>query len=106
MKSETKNLVRVLISILYIVWGILSPLKVIGAILALNLAAIVSGVVGVLMLLAGIFGLIGVKKANCRLFGIIIFVAAVVSIVLSLPVINLMSIISAILAWLFIAAVK
>ncbi len=102
MKKGTKNILRVIISIVYIIWGIMSPLSVINAILALNVAAIVAAAVGVLTLLAGIFGLVGVKKSKCRVFGIIIFVCAVISAVFSLPVISVNSIVNAILAWLFI----
>lgn len=103
MKKGTKNILRVLISIVYIVWGIWSPISAIGAILALNIPAMVSAAVGILTLLAGVFGLVGVKKSNCRAFGIVIFVCAVLSTVFSLPAINVNSIVNAILAWLFIA---
>ncbi len=106
MKSTTKGLLRVLISLLYIVWGILAPVTAIKAILALNVSAIVTAAVGVLMLIAGFFGLLGIKRAKCRVFGVIIFIAAVISVVISLPVLNITSIITAILAWLFIIAVN
>lgn len=102
MKKSTKNVLRVIISIVYIVWGIYSPISAIQAIISLNVGAIVSAAVGVLTLLAGIFGLIGVKKGKCRAFGIIIFIFSVVAAVLALPTIATNSIINAILAWLFI----
>ena len=103
MKKGTKNVLKVIISIVYIIWGIYSPISAIQAILALNIPAIVSSGVGVLMLLAGFFGLFGMKKAKCRVFGVIIFVFAIVSVVLALPAISVNSIVTAILAWLFIA---
>ena len=103
MKQGTKNLLRVIISIVYIVWGILSPVSAINAIISLNIGAIASAAVGVLTLLAGIFGLIGVQKKNCRIFGIIIFVTSIVAIILALPAISWQSILTAVLAWLFIA---
>lgn len=102
MKKSTKNVLRVIISIVYIVWGIYSPISAIQAIISLNVGAIVSAAVGVLTLLAGIFGLIGVKKGKCRAFGIIIFIFSGVAAVLALPTIATNSIINAILAWLFI----
>ena len=62
MKKSTKNILKIIISIIYIAWGILSPLSAIQAIIALDISAILSATVGVLTLLAGIFGLIGIKK--------------------------------------------
>ncbi len=103
MKSTTKKAVRVIISIIYILWGILSPISAIAAILALNIGAIASAVVGIMMLLAGIFGLLGIKKSKCRIFGVVIFVCSLVAVILALPSISIQSIITALLAWLFIA---
>ncbi len=99
MKKSTKNILRVVISIIYILWGILSPLSVLNAILALDIPALLSAGLGVLMLLAGIFGLLGVKRSKCKLFAVIICVFAVVSAVFAFSV---NSLITALLAWLFI----
>ncbi|MBQ9087051.1 MAG: hypothetical protein IJY47_07695 [Clostridia bacterium] len=102
MKTATKKLIKIIISIVYIVWGIYSPISVIQAVLDLNVGAMISALVGVLTLLAGIFGLIGIKKLKCRIFGVVILVVAVLGIVAALPSINVNSIVSALLAWLFI----
>ena len=102
MKSGTKKAFKVIISIIYILWGILSPITAFKAILALDIGAILAASVGVITLLAGIFGLIGIKKMKCRIFGIIIFVLSIVSIIVSLPAISINGIINAVLAWLFI----
>ncbi len=102
MKKKTKNILRVIISIIYIIWGLFSPLSAFQAVIALDVGAIASATVGVLMLLAGIFGLFGLNKKKCRVFGIIIFVCSLVAVVLALPAINASSIITAVLAWLFI----
>jgi hypothetical protein len=106
MKKATTNVLRILISIVYIVWGIYSPISAIQVIIALNLPAIVSAAVGILMLLAGIFGLFGLKRGKCKAFGVVIFVFAIVSLVLALPIISVNSIVTAILAWLFILCIK
>ena len=103
MKTGTKKVIKILISIIYIFWGLFSPISAFHAILDLDIGAIASATVGVLMLLAGIFGLIGIKKIKCRIFGIVIFVCSVAAIILALPSINVNSIITAVLAWLFIA---
>lgn len=106
MKKSTKNILRVVISLLYIIWGITAPITAISAVLALDIAAIIGAATGVLMLLAGIFGLMGIKSAKCKLFGAIIFVCAAVSVVLSIGGgIAWSSVISAVLAWFFIICV-
>ena len=102
MKSPAKKIIKILISIVYIVWGIYSPISAIRAVLDLNVGAMISAAVGVLTLLAGIFGLVGIKKTKCRIFGIVILVSAVLGIVVALPTISVSLIVNAILAWLFI----
>ena len=97
-----KKLIRVLISLLYIFWGLYSPISAFRAIVALDGGAIASALVGLLMLFAGICGLIGIKKGKCRIFGIVIFVLAILAVVAALPAISWRAIVSAILAWLFI----
>ena len=107
MKSAAKKILKIIISIIYIIWGIYSPLSVVNAVIALDVSALISAFVGVLTLLAGIFGLIGIKKTKCRIFGIVILIFSIVSIVYSIPMgaIPTNSIINAILAWLFITCV-
>ena len=107
MKSATKKILKIIISIVYIVWGIYSPLSVINAVMEYDSGALIAAFVEVLTLLAGIFGLIGIKKTKCRIFGIIILIFSIVSIVYSLPMgsIPTNSIINAILAGLFITCV-
>ena len=105
MKKGTKNVLRVIISLVYIIWGIWSPVSAFDAVVALDVGAMISAGVGILTLLAGIFGLLGIKKIKCRIFGIVIFVLSVVGVVFALPAISVNSIINAILAWLFIACI-
>ena len=100
-----KKILKIAISILYIVWGLASPLSAISAVMALDIGAIAAAVVGLMMLLAGIFGLIGIKKMKCRIFGIVIFICSVAAVVMALPVISARSIVTAVLAWLFIVCI-
>jgi flagellar biosynthesis component FlhA len=109
MKKSTRSVLKILISIIYIVWGIYSPIQAFEAVIALDVGAIISAAVGVLTLLAGIFGLFGMEKDKCRLFGTIIFIFSLIGVVTSIPAfpnINVSSLITAILAWLFILCVK
>ena len=105
MKKSTKKVLKAVISIIYIAWGLFSPLTAIDAIISLNIGAIAATAVGVLTLLAGVFGLVGIKKSKCRVMGVILFVLSAVAVVLALPAINWRSIITAALAWLFIACI-
>ena len=105
MKRSTRSLLRVIISLIYIVWGIFAPINAFKAILALDVSAVISAAVGVLTLFAGVLGLLDIKKAKCRIMGIIIFVGAVISIVVAFPNISIPSIINAVLAWLFIICI-
>ena len=102
MKRTTKTVFKIIISIIYIIWGIYSPIQVFNAVLALDVGAMLSAGVGVLTLFAGIFGLLGMRKLRCRVFGIVIFVVSAVGVIAALPAINTTSIITAVLAWLFI----
>ena len=105
MKRSTRNIFKIIISLLYIVWGIYAPMQAIDAVLAFDIGALISAGVGLMMLLAGIFGLIGLKRLKCKIFGVVIFIIAAVGVVTALPVLNWSSIVSAILAWLFIICV-
>ncbi len=98
-----KKIAHIIISILYIVWGIGAPLSAINAILSLDVAALISAAVGVIMLLAGIFGLLRIKPLKRRIFGLVIFVGAVLSLVVSLKSgIQWQPIVTAVMAWLYI----
>ena len=98
-----KKIAHIIISIVYIVWGIGAPLTAINAILDLNVGALLSATVGVIMLLAGIFGLLRIKPLKRRIFGIVIFVLSVVSVVTSLKTgLSWQAVLQAILAWLYI----
>lgn len=105
MKSKTKNNLRIVISILYIIWGITSPILALKAILAFDIGGILSATVGVLMLLAGIFGLAKLNPKKCRAFGIVLFLLALVPIGLALPTINITAVVTAVLAGLFILCI-
>lgn len=103
-KKSTQNIVHVIISIIYIIWGIYSPLSVLNAIISLDMAALLGAAVGVVTLIAGILGLFQLKPAIRRVLGIIIFVLAALSIITSLSAGNIywQGILQAILAWLYI----
>lgn len=105
MKRSTKRIIRVLIGILYIVWGVASPASAYEALIALDTTALVSAGIGVLMLLAGILAVFHIRKSICRTFGIVIFLTNAIPIAMALPTIHLQSVISAALSLLFVICV-
>lgn len=105
-----KKIIHIIISLLYIVWGIGAPLTFVKSILNLNFESILSigtllsVATGLIMLIAGILGLFRLRPIYRRLLGIIIFVLAAVSAATSLAGGHLawQAILQAVLAWLYI----
>ena len=109
MKFATRKIVKIIISIVYIIWGLFSPIAAFNAILALDLSAIIATIPSLLMLFAGILGLLSIKKLKCRIYGIILFVCALAVAIPTLLTAGLIAAISplitALLAWLYIICV-
>ena len=107
-KIETS---RIVISIIYILLGISSVLSAWDSIVSLDFSMpvyeLISTIVGVLMFFSGIMGLAKVKGAVCHLCGVIIFVASATAVVISFMRggYNEMSLVQALLAWLFIVCI-
>ena len=107
-----KKIIHIIISIVYIIWGIGAPLTLIKSLASLDLSfltslgTLVSVATGLVMLFAGISGLLGIKPLKRRVLGIIIFVLAASSVITSLVGggINWQAILQAVMAWLYIVA--
>ncbi len=98
-----KKVARIVISILYILWGITAPLSAWNALVNLDVAAMISATVGIIMLLAGIFGLLGIRPIKRRIFGIIILVLALTSVGTSIKDgVQWQPIVSSVMAFLYI----
>ena len=105
-----KKIIHIIISIVYIIWGIGAPLTLIKSLASLDLSSLtslgtlVSVATGLVMLLAGIFGLFRIKPLKRRIFGVIIFILAASSVITSLVGGNIawQSILQAVMAWLYI----
>lgn len=110
MKKSTKKLVHIIISLIYIVWGIGAPLSFIKNLAALNFESLLSVgtllslATGLIMLFAGILGLIRLRPIHRRFLGVIIFLLAAASAVTSLMGGNIawQAILQAVMAWLYI----
>ncbi|MBQ9162994.1 MAG: hypothetical protein IJX74_06930 [Clostridia bacterium] len=100
-----KTVLRIITSIVYIAWGIYSPLSAIDAIMSLNVSALISAGVGVLMLVAGVLGLIGIKKSRRRVFAIIILVSSALPIITALPAFNISSFVTVAISVLYLLCI-
>ena len=98
-----KKFARIVVSVLYIIWGISALLATWPALLDLNVAALFSAAAGIILLLAGIFGLFGIKPITRRIIGLIILALAVISIATSADRDSLWQpIVSAVLAFFYV----
>ncbi len=102
-KASTKNFLRVIISIIFIVLGAATAIyAIIGGIQIWPL------IVGIVTLLAGVFALMKTKPLYCRIFGVVVFIVAAASFIISLigksP--DWWSLANAVVAWLYILCIK
>ena len=105
-----KKLVHIIISLVYIVWGIGAPLSFIKNLANLNfdsilsIGTLLSVATGVIMLIAGVLGLFRLRPIYRRVLGIIIFILAASSAATSLAGGHLawQAILQAVMAWLYI----
>ena len=105
-----KKLIHIIISIVYIIWGIGAPLTLIKDLATLNVASLtsigtlISVATGLLMLFAGIFGLLRIKPIKRRILGIVIFILALGGVITSVAGggISWQAVLQALMAWLYI----
>lgn len=105
-----KKLLHIIISIVYIIWGIGAPLTLIKSLAALDLASLasvgtlISVATGLVMLLAGIFGLLRIKPLKRRILGVVILVLAASGVATSIlgGGLSWQSLVQAIMALLYI----
>ena len=105
-----KKIIHIIISVLYIIWGVGAPLTFIKNLAnldfssILSLATIMGVLTGLVMFFAGIFGLLRIKPLKRRILGVVIFILAASSVITSLVggQIAWQGILQAIMAWLYI----
>jgi len=105
-----KKFIHIIISIVYIIWGVGAPLTLIKSLVNLDLtslaslATLVAFATGLVMFFAGIFGLFRIKPLTRRILGVVIFILAASSVITSLVggTIAWQSILQAVMAWLYI----
>lgn len=105
-----KKVLHIIISIVYIIWGIGAPLTLIKSLATLDLASLtsigtlISVATGLVMLFAGIFGLLRIKPLKRRLLGVLIFVLALAGVVTSVigGGFSWQALLQALMAWAYI----
>jgi hypothetical protein len=105
-----KKIIHIIISIVYIIWGIGAPLSLIKSLVALDITSLtsvgtlISIATGLVMLFAGIFGLLRIKRLKRLILGIVIFVLAVSGVITSIAGggLSWQAILQAVMAWLYI----
>ena len=105
-----KKVLHVIISIVYIIWGIGAPLSLVKSLATLDLASLtsigtlISVATGLVMLLAGILGLLRIKPLKRRLLGVLILVLALAGVVTSLVGggFSWQAVLQALMAWAYI----
>ena len=107
-----KKVLHIIISIVYIIWGIGAPLSLIKSLVSLDITSLtsigtlISIATGLVMLFAGIFGLLRIKRLKRLILGIVIFVLAVSGVITSIAGggLSWQAILQAVMAWLYIIA--
>ena len=105
-----KKIIHIIISVLYIIWGIGAPLTFIKELASLDfssllsLGSLIAVVTGLVMFFAGIFGLLRIKPLKRRILGVVIFILAASSVITSLVggQIAWQPILQALMAWAYI----
>ncbi len=101
--ASKKNVTRVIISIIFIAYGISSVFSALDALLDLDFAGILGCALGVLMFVTGILGLIRSQIKVCRVLGVIICILSSLDFALALVggAFVVQSLVQALLAWLY-----
>ncbi len=104
-KARTRNLFRIIVSIVFIIYGAIAAFGAIKG-FSLSLGWALEAAVAAVILIAGVLGITKTNFNKCRVLGIIILVLAIVSFVVSGFPIAVRPILSIVLPILYIIGVK
>lgn len=98
-----RNVTRILISIIFIAYGVSSAVTAVMAALGLDFAVILGCALGILMFVTGICGLFGVKIKVCRVLGVIVCILSALNFAVALAggAFDVQSMVQALLAWIY-----
>lgn len=103
MAASKSKITRILISIIFIAWGVESVVLAFESLLDLDLNGVVASALGLVMFTTGLLGLFGASIKACRIMGIIICVLSAASFIMALASGSFatQSLVQALLAWLY-----
>lgn len=101
--ASKRNVTRILISIIFIAYGVSSVIQALHALLDLDLGGVLACALGIIMFITGIFGLFRAHIKICRVLGVIICVLSALEFALALAggAFLVDSLVQALLAWIY-----
>ena len=101
--ASKRNVTRILISIIFIAYGVSSVIQALHALLELDLGGVLVCALGIIMFITGIFGLFRAQIKICRVLGVIICVLSALEFALALAggAFLVDSLVQALLAWIY-----
>lgn len=103
MSKGKAQLTRILISLVFIAFGIDSVIRALELLLDLDIAGILSSATGLLMFTTGIMGIFKVKINVCRVLAIIVCVLSAANFITGLLALSFQTqmLVQALLAWVY-----
>lgn len=101
--AKNKNATRVIISIIFIAYGVDGFIRALQELLALDLLGVLSCALGILMFITGIFGILKTQIKVCRVLGVIICILSALNFALALAggAFATQMLVQALLAWIY-----
>ena len=103
MSKAANTLTRILISLVFIAYGLDSVIRTLELLLAFDIGGILSCAVGVLMFVTGLLGIFKARGIVCKVFAIIICILSAANFInaLLVPTFATQMLVQALLAWVF-----
>ncbi len=101
--ASKRNVTRILISIIFIAYGVSSVIQALHALLELDLGGVLACALGVVMFITGVLGLFRTQIKICRVLGVVICVLSALKFALALAGGGFLvdALVQALLAWLY-----
>ena len=103
MAKAKSKLTRILISLVFIAYGIDSVIRALESLLDFDIAGILACAVGVLMFITGIMGLLKAKPQVCKILAVIVCVLSAANFITGLLGLSFQTqmLVQALLAWVY-----
>ncbi len=103
MSKKAANLTKILISLVFIAYGLDSVIRALELLLDLDIMGIMSCALGVLMFITGIAGLFKAKITVCRALAVIVCVLSAANFIVGITSLSFQTqmLVQALLAWVY-----